>query len=766
MMFKASKFKGLFLACIAVLCFGLLPILNVPVAKALGTTYYVDSAGGSDTNDGLSPSTAWQHLSKVNATTFAPGDTILLKAGGSWSEQLFPKGNGASGNTIKIDKYGTGNKPAISFNIAAARASGGELNSGGAVFLKNQSYWEISNLNVTNSLGNGVTVLNFNGGTKNYIRLRGLEVHDTGKNGILITSDGTTVSRWNDVIIENNVITNAGDQAAIRTEANSKAARSTKLIVRSNAITNTKYDGIVVTDSTAPLIEYNVVNGAGTDAPGCIAGIWNYDTDDALFQYNEAFNTKNTKGLCDRQGFDADHYTKGTTFQYNYSHDNAGGFLLVMPTATTVTVRYNMILEAGFGGGTVGAVTAYNNTIYVPANAADPAVSSSSSTSDMLSTGTAMNNIIYRAGTVGTMPTDGASKSDNLLYGTALPSGYDSSNFVADPKFAGPLPTIMPTGINSVGAFKLQSGSPAINAGVSIPANGGKDYFGNPVSSDSANLPNIGADNSYNTMDSASIVDNGQSGYSEVSGTFADSSVPGYNNSGTRYSASIGANVKWTPTLAAGSYKVSIYRVVNASSDNNAQIRVNSAAGLSGPISVDYTTGVSGWYELGNYTFSAGTSGYITNTFSGSIGKNLRADAVKFELLSPAIIVDNGTSGYSEVSGTFGDSAMLGYNNSTTRYSFTPGASAKWTPTLAAGTYKVSIYRVASASSDNNAQIRVYSAAGLSGPISVDYTMGISGWYDLGTYSFNAGTSGYVTNTFSGNTGKNLRADAVKFELQ
>jgi hypothetical protein len=632
LMAHPGKFRYLFLICMAVLCFGLLPIGNIQVAKALGTTYYVDSAGGSDSNDGLSPSTAWQHLSKVNAKTFAAGDSILLKAGGSWTEQLYPKGNGASGSPIKIDKYGTGNKPVISFNIAAVRASGGEFNSGGAVFLKNQSYWEISNLNVTNNLGNGVTILNFNGGSKNYIRLRNLDVHDTAKNGILLSSDGTTVSKWNDVIIENNVITNAGDQAAIRTEANSKAARSTNLIVRSNSITNTKYDGIVVTDSTAPRIEHNVLNGGGIVAPACVAGIWNYETDNAIFQFNEAFNMKNTNGLCDRQGFDADHITKFTTFQYNYSHHNAGGFLLVMPDAANVTVRYNMIMEAGFGSGTTGAVTAYNNTIYVPANAVDPAVTSSSSTSNMLAAGTAMNNIIYRAGTVGTMPTDGASKSDNLLYGIALPSGYGSTNFVADPKFAGPLPTIVPNGMNSLGAFKLQSGSPAIRAGAFIAGNGGRDYFGNPVSSASTSLPNIGADNSYNVPSTPIIVDNGTSGYSELSGTFGNSSLTGYNGSSTRYSFTIGSSAKWAPSLAAGTYKVSIYRVVSPTSDNNAQVRVNSGAGLSAPISVDYTTGTSGWYDLGTYTFNAGTSGYVTNTFSGNTGKNLRADAVMFEL--------------------------------------------------------------------------------------------------------------------------------------
>ena len=47
-------------------------------SAALATTYYVDSVGGNDDWSGTSPSTAWQSLDKVNATTFQPADEILL----------------------------------------------------------------------------------------------------------------------------------------------------------------------------------------------------------------------------------------------------------------------------------------------------------------------------------------------------------------------------------------------------------------------------------------------------------------------------------------------------------------------------------------------------------------------------------------------------------------------------------------------------------------------------------------------------------------
>jgi hypothetical protein len=45
-----------------------------------------------------------------------------------------------------------------------------------------------------------------------------------------------------------------------------------------------------------------------------------------VIQYNEAYGTK---GQRDGEGFDSDWNSKNTLIQYNYSHDNDGGFLLI-----------------------------------------------------------------------------------------------------------------------------------------------------------------------------------------------------------------------------------------------------------------------------------------------------------------------------------------------------------------------------------------------------------------------------------------------------
>src|SRR5258708_6253723 len=86
----------------------LLPIIVIAIAIFLlfspqvamarsATTFYVDSVGGNDSNNGTSASTPWRSLNKVNQETFQVGDHILLKAGSEWTgQQLIPKGSGAS----------------------------------------------------------------------------------------------------------------------------------------------------------------------------------------------------------------------------------------------------------------------------------------------------------------------------------------------------------------------------------------------------------------------------------------------------------------------------------------------------------------------------------------------------------------------------------------------------------------------------------------------------------------------------------------------
>ena len=77
------------------------------------TIYYVDMTGGIDTNSGSTPDNAWKTISKVNATSFSPGDSILFKRGETWRERFVISSSGNMGNPITFGAYGTGALPKI-----------------------------------------------------------------------------------------------------------------------------------------------------------------------------------------------------------------------------------------------------------------------------------------------------------------------------------------------------------------------------------------------------------------------------------------------------------------------------------------------------------------------------------------------------------------------------------------------------------------------------------------------------------------------------
>ncbi len=84
---------------------------------ANAATYYVSQSTGDDSLDGLAAAKAgakgpWKTLTKASIE-YKPGDSILLKKGDTWNEELTPKGSGTPEKPILISSYGQGNKPLI-----------------------------------------------------------------------------------------------------------------------------------------------------------------------------------------------------------------------------------------------------------------------------------------------------------------------------------------------------------------------------------------------------------------------------------------------------------------------------------------------------------------------------------------------------------------------------------------------------------------------------------------------------------------------------
>jgi hypothetical protein len=157
------------------------------------------------------------------------------------------------------------------------------------------------------------------------------------------------------------------------------------------------------------------------------------------------------------------------------------------------------------------------------------------------------------------------------------------------------------------------------------------------------------------------------------------------------------------------------------------------------------------------------SSNTFENVYSGL--KINTATVSGWQVSGNTVIIDNDTNNatYTEVSGTFLASSLKGYNNSTTRYSGSAGAVARWQMICPeSGDYQVYVYKVVHSTSDTNALISIGHDGGTD-TTSINYAAGTSGWHYLGTYNY----TGQQTYTIS-NQRQNgfLRADAVKFVQQ
>ncbi|MBS1517315.1 MAG: right-handed parallel beta-helix repeat-containing protein [Bacteroidetes bacterium] len=81
---------------------------------AYSATYYISNSG-SDSNNGLSTSTPWATIAKLNSSMslFTAGDRIFFRRGDVFPGEITMTKSGVSGNEIIIGAYGTGELPVI-----------------------------------------------------------------------------------------------------------------------------------------------------------------------------------------------------------------------------------------------------------------------------------------------------------------------------------------------------------------------------------------------------------------------------------------------------------------------------------------------------------------------------------------------------------------------------------------------------------------------------------------------------------------------------
>jgi hypothetical protein len=495
-----------------------------------GTTWYVNcqaAAGG----DG-SRAAPFNTLQAANQLTLGPGDRLLLRRGTVCQGMLEPQGNGAAGDPIVIGAYPAG--PAGSLPTILG---GGTVTA--AVWLADMSFVTVEDLQLTNA-GDSVGVhrglyFTSDAGPVRDVTVRDLEVDDVNSNNSFTTSAkqgggivGQALSasgRFSNVLIEDNDvhdvsrqgITIYGTTSGTRPAATSPWPQaSTGVVIERNTVERTQGDGIVPLGTNGAVVQYNLVksgNLAGYDflSPNkdCSAGIWAWDANNTLIQYNEVSNMlygpstdPSSLNGCDGEGFDADYNQDGTIIQYNYSHDNAGGFMLLCTDEAPhrIVIRYNLSVNdnatfnptpcAGVidpSTNNLDGVEMYNNTIVAPTPRVTLELNESLG-QDLISLLGAFefqNNIVDA--TSADAPSHyfscGTDCTNNLFSGLPVPSGATNS-VTKRPLFLAP--AARGSGLQIANAFRLRPGSPAIGAGVPIgagnfPPPATRDFFGVPV---------------------------------------------------------------------------------------------------------------------------------------------------------------------------------------------------------------------------------------------------------------------------------------------
>ena len=169
-------------------------------------------------------------------------------------------------------------------------------------------------------------------------------------------------------------------------------------------------------------------------------------------------------------------------------------------------------------------------------------------------------------------------------------------------------------------------------------------------------------DTTYTAIYGASLIDDGETGYSEA-GDWQTGGTTGQAGTTVRTTSDPNAKATWTPTLPAGSYSVRFFAAIDPANTSNAEA-VITHSGQTVVVPLNLAAGQSGWIDLGEFDFD-GSGNESVMLQNGAGTGNLIADAVEFATpgASEPIDVPGAVAEFSldEASGTTaGDTAIEG----------------------------------------------------------------------------------------------------------
>lgn len=496
---------------------------------ALSTLITSACSDGSDTSQYSAPVdeavvyriSSQSEFDAVKQSILNGGDQILLERGGRFEGALSLRRSEVRPDAvITVADFGSTEAPRPVITADADAMGTIDIRDSGGWLIENL---ELSNQSTVRSVRHGIYVTATDSGTHSNFTVRNCFIHDvTGihddfnNGGIVFRVTGNALpTKFDGVLLEDNEIRNISG-VGIRTKSTWEAdpddprgvARPIgrhahlNVVVRGNRISDVTRNAIVIGSADSPLAEYNVMGPRiATETTGNT--LYNYATDNALIQYNEAFGNSGPASDKDRGGFDADYNSRNTVFRYNYSHDNNFAFAIMRKYGDGIYFHHNLSVNDRYGflhygfydDHAISNVVVSNNTFY----------SSSPNMMMFMNFGplrepidtTIVDNIFVFAGggaSWGSEPSAdrGNVFKNNIVIGLTDPNYID---LTADPLLVAPgedATEIDMTDSSRLDNYKLCLGSPALANGSEGDDKAEADFWGDPIKS--ANIGAYGGD--------------------------------------------------------------------------------------------------------------------------------------------------------------------------------------------------------------------------------------------------------------------------------
>lgn len=530
------------------------------------------SASGNNSLDGLSPATAWETVDAIDSRTFGAGAQILFNRSDTFAGTCTLSGSGSVSEPIVIGTYGAGEKPLLT----------GDPNAAEIFKLTNNGFIEFHDLQLSNFNTNNPSIAERYGirilppqasGEINHLYFKNLDffdfrgygepVHEDDHRSTCILAEtvdsdaNSKRSRFSDFLVEGCTFRDIDGLGARLSDTSQdiadKKIRGTDyfptvgFVFQNNYGTNIYRNLLMIRGTKDALVQYNTMD---TTVEG--SAFWPFGCDGTVVQHNLFMNLFASD--ADAYVCHFDYNCIDTLMQYNIGYNVEGGLIEYIVNSEWAGMfqengiaRYNIGIDVGWredssnpgtskpnGAGIflTGRVTGgqfYNNTIIQLSKPQYQAISFNNWGGEWPTNNIIYNNIFYAADTVSTynQPLRGTLNdnivSHNLYWGNVAPpevwdgTPVDQNPFTNNPVFS-----------NSAGLaaedFKVLYGSAAISNGLLIADNGGHDYFGGSVTSNSS--PTLGFHEylSDATIDSDGdkMPDSWESGHSLNPGSPAD----------------------------------------------------------------------------------------------------------------------------------------------------------------------------------------------------------------------------------------------------